>query len=106
MVLYKSNVINMILVLTGLLATICWLLATAVSQMMVRMELRMKERKVFLCRETLWQLRLLVCVYAAIGCAFNHSEPFMCVCVCVYATIGCALKHSEPCVCVLVEAAH
>ena len=46
--------------LTGLLALIAWLLAAvSESHIIVTMELKMKERNMFLWREILWQLRLL-----------------------------------------------
>lgn len=45
--------------LTGLVATNSWLLATAVSEIIVTMELQTKEKNRFLCRVILWQLKLL-----------------------------------------------
>lgn len=45
--------------LTGFLCTISWFFATAVSQMMVMTEFRTNEKKRFLCRVILWQLKLL-----------------------------------------------
>ncbi len=45
--------------LTGFSWTSSWLFATAVNQMIVMMEFKTKEKKRFLCRVILWQLKLL-----------------------------------------------
>lgn len=45
--------------LTGFLCTSSWLLATPVNQMMVIIEFKIKEKKRFLCRVILWQLKFL-----------------------------------------------
>lgn len=46
--------------LTELVVLTFWSLAAdSESQIIVTIEFRMKERNVFLCRETRWQLRLL-----------------------------------------------
>lgn len=51
----KANTLS----LTGLVATNSWLLATAVSEIIVTTELQTKEKNRFLCRVILWQLKLL-----------------------------------------------
>lgn len=51
----QSNTLS----LTGLVATNSWLLATAVSEIIVTTELQTKEKNRFLCRVILWQLKLL-----------------------------------------------
>lgn len=45
--------------LTGLAWVTSWLFATQVKKMMVITEFSTKEKKRFLCRVTLWQLKLL-----------------------------------------------
>lgn len=56
---YKSTRLPNILSLTGLVATNSWLLAIAVSEIIVTTELQTKEKNRFLCRVILWQLKLL-----------------------------------------------
>lgn len=56
---YKQTRLPNRLSLTGLVATNSWLLAMAVSEIMVTTELQTKEKNRFLCRVILWQLKLL-----------------------------------------------
>lgn len=56
---YKQTRLPKRLSLTGLVATNSWLLAMAVSEIIVTTELQTKEKNRFLCRVILWQLKLL-----------------------------------------------